>query len=43
MEGLVTKDAFEVTLRAHKASQDEIKTEQRDRARAYKKHVDSVC
>lgn len=43
MEGLVTKDAFEVTLRAHKASHDEIKTEQRDRARAYKKYVDSVC
>ena len=43
MGGLLTKDAFEVTLRAHKASRDEIKTEQRDRARAYKEYIDSIC
>ena len=30
--GAVTKDDFESTLRAHQASQDEIKSEQRDRA-----------
>ena len=30
--GLVTKDNFEVTLRAHKKSQDEMKSEWRDKA-----------
>ena len=34
--GLVTKDNFEVTLRAHKKSQDEMKSEWRDKAKAKK-------
>ena len=34
MEGDVTKEDFEKTLRQHKASQDEIKSDQRDRGRA---------
>ena len=32
--GIVTKDDFADTLRCHQASQDETKSEQRDRARA---------
>ena len=34
MEGDVTKEDFEKTLRQHKASQDETKSDQRDRVRA---------
>eukprot|EP00956_Cyclotella_meneghiniana_P037041 scaffold133945_cov36-Cyclotella_meneghiniana.AAC.5 len=34
MMGRVTKTDFEVTLRAHKASQDEMKSDQRDRAKS---------
>eukprot|EP00956_Cyclotella_meneghiniana_P017734 scaffold29167_cov26-Cyclotella_meneghiniana.AAC.2 len=33
MEGLITKEDFEKTLREHQASKDETKSEQRDRAR----------
>eukprot|EP00956_Cyclotella_meneghiniana_P002786 scaffold3284_cov67-Cyclotella_meneghiniana.AAC.2 len=33
MKGLTTKDDFEITLRCHQASQDEAKSEQRDRAK----------
>ena len=32
--GIVTKENFEIALRAHKDSQDAIKSDQRDRARA---------
>ena len=34
MIGRVTKSDFEITLRAHKASQDEMKSDQRDRAKS---------
>lgn len=33
VEGLVTKDDFESTLRGHQASKDEIRSDQRDRAK----------
>eukprot|EP00956_Cyclotella_meneghiniana_P014056 scaffold20852_cov23-Cyclotella_meneghiniana.AAC.1 len=35
MKGLITKDDFEKTLREHKASQDETKSEQRDRSKVF--------
>eukprot|EP00956_Cyclotella_meneghiniana_P013065 scaffold18711_cov36-Cyclotella_meneghiniana.AAC.1 len=34
MMGRVTKTDFEITLRAHKASQDEMKSDQRERAKS---------
>ena len=34
MKGNITKDDFEKALREHKASQDETRSDQRDRARA---------
>ena len=35
MRGQITKEDFEKTLRGHQASQDEMKSEQRDRAKSF--------
>ena len=40
VNGLVTKKVFESILRGHQASQDEIKIDQRDTAKAFCKEVD---